>query len=253
MSNWVSYRRTGMVATITMDDGKVNGLSPSMLREINGALDRAEADKAVVILTGREGVFSAGFDLRILKAGRFDAVTMLRSGFELAERLLSFPFPVVVACNGHALAMGTFLLLSADYRIGVSGPYKFAANEVAIGLTVPRAAIEVCRQRLTPAIFSRAVMLSEVFSPETAIQAGFLDAVVAPEELQSFAATYAEKLSKLDMKAHSKTKLRARKHTLQAVRAGIKADMREIMIMGVQRFLGAKLGKGTARTSAETT
>ena len=90
---------------------------------------------------------------------------MLRAGFELAERMLSFPMPVVIACTGHAVAMGVFLVLSGDYRIGVAGRYKITANEVAIGLTLPRAAIEICRQRLTPAHFSRATVLAEVFPP----------------------------------------------------------------------------------------
>ena len=116
-----------------MDDGKVNALSPQMFTEINAAFDRAESDRAVVVLTGREGVFSGGFDLPLLRAGGPDSIAMLRSGFELAERTLSFPMPVVIACTGHAMAMGVFLLLSGDYRVGAAGPYKYSANEVAIG------------------------------------------------------------------------------------------------------------------------
>src|SRR6185312_6230463 len=112
---------------------------------------------------GRAGVFSAGFDLKVLRAGGPNARTMLRAGFELAERMLSFPMPVVIACTGHAVAMGVFLVLSGDYRIGVAGRYKITANEVAIGITLPRAAIEICRQRLTPAHFSRATVPAEVF------------------------------------------------------------------------------------------
>ncbi len=133
-----------------MDDGKVNVLSIPMLGEINAALDQAESAGAVVVLTGRDGRFSGGFDLAVLRAGGPDALTMLRGGFDLAERLLTFPTPVVVACSGHAIAMAAFLLLSGDYRIGAAGPFKITANEVAIGLPMPMAAIEICRQRLTP-------------------------------------------------------------------------------------------------------
>src|SRR6266567_6223635 len=111
----VSYRLEGSVATITMDDGKVNCLSMRMLTELNAALDRAMADRAVVVLTGRPGVFSAGLDLPVLRAGGAAAFAMLRAGFELAARILSFPAPVLVACTGHAVAMGAFLLLSGDY------------------------------------------------------------------------------------------------------------------------------------------
>ena len=169
MGSLVRYDFDGSVARITMDDGKVNVLSQEMLAEVNDALNRAEANAAIVALAGRAGVFSAGFDLKVLRAGGPSARTMLRAGFELAERILSFPMPVVIACTGHAVAMGVFLMLSGDYRIGVAGPYKITANEVAIGVTLPRAAIEICRQRLTPAHFNRATVLAEVFPPAGAV------------------------------------------------------------------------------------
>ncbi len=155
MTDLLSYELNDSIATITLDDGRVNVLSPRMLSDINGALDRAEADDAIVVLAGRPGVFSAGFDLKILRAGGDEALAMLRAGFELAARVLSFPKPVVVACSGHAIAMGVFLLLSGDYRVGAAGPYKITANEVAIGLTMPRTAVEICRQRLALAHFNQ--------------------------------------------------------------------------------------------------
>src|SRR5262245_31356964 len=103
-----------------MDDGKVNALSPPMLGELAGALDRAAADRAAVLLTGREAVFSAGFDLPTLRVGGAESVAMVRAGFELAARLLAFPTPVTIACTGHAVAMGALLLLSGDYRVGAA-------------------------------------------------------------------------------------------------------------------------------------
>lgn len=224
MATLVTYRLEGSTATIGLDDGKVNALSLEMLTEINGALDRAEADRATVVLTGREGVFSAGFDLPVLRRGGPDAVAMLRAGFELAERLLSFSTPVLLVCTGHAVAMGVFLLLSGDYRLGAVGPYKITANEVAIGLTMPRAAVEICRQRLTPAHFNRAVILAEPFTPADAVTAGFLDRVVDPAELHHTARTTAEALGGLDLDAHAATKQRAREAALRAIREGIAAD-----------------------------
>lgn len=224
MSTLVGYRQEGAVATITIDDGKVNAMSPRMITEINAALDRAESDRAVALLCGRQGVFSAGFDLPVLRAGGYEAGAMVRAGFELAERVLSFPTPVVVACTGHAVAMGVFLLLSGDYRIGAAGGYKITANEVAIGLTMPRAAVEILRQRLAPAHFNRAVTIAEPFGPDTAVAAGFLDRVVAPEELPDAARAVATQLTALDMPAHAASKLRARAQTLAALRAGIDID-----------------------------
>jgi enoyl-CoA hydratase len=224
MDRLTCYRLDGGVASIIMDDGKVNAMSPEMIAELNEALDRAKADRAVVLLTGREGVLSAGFHLPTLRAGGSEAIDMVRSGFELAARLLSFPTPVVIACNGHAVAMGVFLLLSGDYRIGVAGPYKLMANEVAIGLTIPRPAVEILRQRLTPAYFNRATILSEPCPPERAVDAGFLDQVVEAAQLQNAARGVAEALSALDMQAHAASKLRARRSVLDAIRAGIEAD-----------------------------
>jgi enoyl-CoA hydratase len=224
MDTLVTYERDGALATIAMDDGKVNALSLAMLRQLDAAFDRAQADHAVVVLTGREGVFSAGFDLPVLRAGGPEAEAMLFAGFELAERILSFSTPVLIACTGHAVAMGVFLLLSADYRVGVSGPYRITANEVAIGLTMPRAAVEICRQRLTPAHFNRAVVLAEVYAPVDAVDAGFLDRVVAPSDLGDVARTIADALAGLDLAAHAATKQRARRGALTLVRAAIEAD-----------------------------
>jgi len=224
MSDLVTCRLDGPVATITMDDGKVNALSLGMLGELGTALDRAEADRAVVVLTGRPGRFSAGFDLGTLRGGGDDARQMVRDGFELAERLLSFPTPVVVACTGHTIAMALFLVLSADYRLGAAGQYQLTANEVAIGLPLPQAAIELCRQRVSPAAFTRVTMLAEVFPPDAAVDAGLLDRVVAPDDLAAAAHTAALGFADLDLAAHQATKLRARAETLTALRAAIEAD-----------------------------
>ncbi|MER6000574.1 crotonase/enoyl-CoA hydratase family protein [Nonomuraea angiospora] len=225
MGTLVSYQLKDSVATITMDDGKVNAVSVQMLTELGAALDRAAADSAVVLLEGREGVFSAGFDLKALAAGGDGALALVRGGFELAERLLSFPTPVVAACTGHAVAMGAFLLLSADYRVGAAGPYRLVANEVALGITMPYAAVEILRQRLTPACFTRAVLLAETFSPDDGVAAGFLDRVVEPARVSDVARETAEALTGLNMRAHAATKARARRRTLEAMRAGIAEEL----------------------------
>jgi enoyl-CoA hydratase len=169
-----------------------NALSPEVLRAVYRALDRAEADNASVIITGREEVFSAGFDLGVMKRGGLEALRMLGSGYSLTARVLSYPHPVIAACNGHSLAMGVFLMLSTDYVIGSRGDYKIAANEVAIGLKLPRVAAAMLRHRLTPAALQRAAILSEYFDVESAQRAGFFDEVVEPAELKTRAEAHAE-------------------------------------------------------------
>jgi enoyl-CoA hydratase len=230
MAELVTYQLEKSVATITLDDGKANALSPVMLTAINAALDRALADKAVVIVTGRSGIFSGGFDLKVMGRGGDEAYGMLMAGFRLAERMLAFPRPIIVACNGHALAMGVFVLLAADYRIGVDGAYKIGANEVAIGMTMPRSAIEVCRQRLTPAHFNRAMNQAEIWKPADAVGAGFLDEAVPEEELMPAAHRAAARMLALNLPAHTATKLRVREGTLKALRAAIDADDAEARV-----------------------
>jgi enoyl-CoA hydratase len=149
---------------------------------------------------------------------------MLEDGFELALRLLEHQTPVVIATNGHTVAMGVFLLLSGDYRLGVDGAFQIVANEVAIGMTMPWAAIEICRQRLTPSHFNRVVNLAEAYSPAQGVAAGLLDQVVAAEDLLPAATTMAQRLARLDRKAHAATKLRTRRAALTAIRAGLEKD-----------------------------
>ncbi len=224
MGSLVSYQLDDGVATIVMDDGKANALSSQMLASIGEALDRSVADAAAVVLTGRPGVFSGGFDLKVMSAGGADAARMLEDGFELALRLLEHPNPVVIASNGHTIAMGVFLLLSGDYRIGIDGPFRIVANEVAIGMTMPWAAIEICRQRLAPAHFHRVLNLSEVYMPAEAVAAGLLDRVVAADDLLPTATSLASGFAGLDRRAHASTKLRVRHAGLNAIRAGLEMD-----------------------------
>lgn len=230
----VQYSLQGGVATICIDDGKRNALSPQVLREICEALDQAESDKALVILTGRESVFSAGFDLHVMKRGGMSALGMLRAGYALTARILSYPHPVIAACNGHVMAMGVFLMLSADYVIGSRGEFKISANEVAIGLTMPRVAAAMLRHRLNPAAYQRAVNLSEYFDVDGALAAGFFDELVDPAELAPRAEALATELSELDQRAHKASKRRIRAALIRKIRLSIPLDLWDAALMGLR-------------------
>jgi enoyl-CoA hydratase len=232
--NSVHYRLEGPVATVRIDDGKRNALSPQVLDEIYEALDRAEADRATVILTGRESVFSAGFDLNVMKRGGANAIRMLRSGYALTARVMAYPYPVIAACNGHSFAMGVFLMLSADYVIGSRGDFRISANEVAIGLTMPRVAAAMLRHRLHPAAYQRAVTLSEAFDPEGALNAGFFDELVAHDELPARAESRAAEFAKLDARAHTASKRRIRGALTRKIRFSIPLDLLDAMMMGLR-------------------
>lgn len=232
MTSAVQYELADGVGAITLDDGKANVLTLDVFAAIHDAIDRAEADGAAIVFAGRPERFCAGFDIKVLSGGGPDAPDLLRAGFETSYRLLAHPRPVVIACTGHAYAMGAFLLLSGDHRIGVAGAdHRITANEVAIGLTMPHTAIEICRQRLTRAHFERAVLLSEVFTPETAVAAGFLDELVAPGELLDAARAKASALLGLHLGALAATKARTRAATLEAMRQAIERDDAEFRSM----------------------
>ena len=234
-SEFVQYDVDDGVAVIRIDDGKRNALSPQVLRELYAAFDRAEADRATVVLTGREDVFSAGFDLKVMNRGGAAALRMLRAGYGLPARVLAYPYPVVAACNGHSMAMGVFLMLSADYVIGSRGDFRISANEVAIGMTMPRVAAAVLRNRLTPAAFQRAVTLAEFFDVDTASEAGFFDEVVEPNELLTSARQLAKKFSALDAHAHKASKRQVRAALIRRIRYSIPLDLVSALRQGIRR------------------
>jgi enoyl-CoA hydratase len=218
----VTYRRDESIAIIAMDDGKVNVLGPTMQHALNDALDNAGRDDVgAVVIAGNDRVFSGGFDLKILTSGAAQpAIDMLKGGFELSHRLLSYPKPVVMACTGHAIAMGAFLLCCGDHRVAAPA-YNIQANEVAIGMTIPYAALEAMKLRLAPAAYQQAAGLAKTFFGETATAAGWLDEIVLPNMVLSRAEEAAREFATLDQRAHAATKLRTRAEALTAIRAGI--------------------------------
>jgi enoyl-CoA hydratase len=223
MTSAVSYELTESVATITLDDGKVNVLGPDMQSSINEALDRAEKDSAkAVVITGNQRVFSGGFDLAVFQSGDAKAALgMLGGGFELSVRCLTFPVPVIMAATGPAIAMGSFLLLSGDHRVG-QPKSRCQAIEVAIGMTIPISAIEIMRQRLTPAAFERGCSLAATFAGDEALAAGWLDEIVEADRVLARAQEVAaQAASTLHAGAHLATKLKARESALKAIQAGI--------------------------------
>jgi enoyl-CoA hydratase len=225
MSELVHYELDGAIASIAIDDGKLNVFSIAMLQALRAALDEAERDGAVVVLRGREGCFSAGFDMSVFGEGAEPILEMLTLGARLAERVLSFPRPVLVACSGHAVAAGAFLPLAADVRIGADGPFRIGLNEVQIGLTVPSFAIELARGRLAPAHFDAAVVGARMYDPAGAVIAGFLDRTVSAEELEQASLAAAGTLAGLNVAAHAATKRRARAETLGRLRAAIEDEL----------------------------
>ena len=197
MTDLVNYQLDGKVATITLQNGKVNAMSPDHIAAINGALDQAEQDKAIVMIVGQPGIFSAGFDLKVFQANPVNGVEMVKAGSTLCRRLLAFPTPVIGVCTGHSVAQGCFTLMACDYRVGVDGPFQLGLNEVQIGMTMHHFGIELPRARLTPSYFQRSVNNAQMYSPAEAVEGGFLDKIVPADDLMKTAMAEAQRLSGL--------------------------------------------------------
>jgi len=225
MNGTVTVSIENGVANILMDDGKANVLGYNMWDQLEAAFDQAEAAGAVVILQGRDGIFSGGFDLKEMGKGPQNALELTARGSQMARRILAFPTPVIGVSTGHCIAMGAFLMLACDYRIGAAGEYKIGLNETMIGMTMHNFGIELARYRIPLAYFSRAVINAEIWSPEDAISAGFYDRTVPVEHLGVAAAKAAEMFGNLDMGAFNGTKNKSRKGFLELLDQCIAADL----------------------------
>lgn len=216
------------IATITMDDGKVNALSPSMQAELNEHLDEVDGNDAVkaVVLNGREGVFSAGFDLGIMGEGDMKAIVeMVAGGGELVRRLYGFRVPVVAAANGHAIAAGAFTLLGCDVRVGTTGKAKIGMNEVAIGMAVPNWAITIASHRLSNRHLNRSLLNARLTDGAGALDVGFLDVTVDGDDVIPTAIAEAHALAaSLDPSSYVEMIRRYRGDTLDTMAAQIAAD-----------------------------
>jgi enoyl-CoA hydratase len=218
-----SVRMEEGAAWITLDDGKVNAMSFEMLREIEQRLDEARASGGPVVIKGRPGIFSAGFDMKTFARGEEASLQMVRAGVRLIQTVLAYPRPVVTACTGHAYPMGAFLMLSADVRFGSAGPWKIGLNEVAIKLAVPQFAVELARYRLTPPGVAR-LATAAMFGPEVALRLGYLDYVVNDEELDAVVLREVERLKGLDWESYEVTKQRLNGPVLSAIALATASD-----------------------------
>lgn len=195
------------IAEISLDDGKANALSENMLEALLKALEEAAAADCAVLISGRSGILSGGYDRKLIDAGGPARDAMRAAGDRLTLAMLDFPAPLVIASTGHAMAKAAFMLLLADYRVGIDGPFKVGLNEVAIGMTMPDAAMPQARARLNPAWLSRCALQSEILNPDQACQAGFYDELVSAEQLLDRAREKTKALAALDRKAYRETRL----------------------------------------------
>ena len=195
------------ISIITLDDGKANVFSPKMIQDVNQCLDKVPTESGALIITGREGMFSAGFDLKIISAGDIQAtMDMSLSGFKLLSRIFSFPRPILAACSGHGIALGTFLLCCCDYRIGVKGDYMIGANEMRTNMVIPIPILELISHRVTASHKYRAILGAEMYSIQSGVEAGLIDEIVDSKDLMEAAMLKAKDLASMGHPSYTLTK-----------------------------------------------
>ena len=194
------------MAVVRVDVGKVNVLTHEVIAALQESLDRAEQEAKAVVMAGRPGKFTAGFDLKVMQSGPEAASNLFRAGMDLFVRLYEFPVPVVAACTGHAFAAGAIWLMSCDVRIGADMDVKIGLNETAIGMVLPTSVVTLARERLSPRHVHSSVLLARLYSPNQATDVGFLDWVVPAEDLEEAAIAEATGLAEgLSLKAFAGT------------------------------------------------
>jgi enoyl-CoA hydratase len=218
----LNYSLENGVAVLAVDDGKANAVGHGFLDAVNDGLDKAESEAQAVLLTGRDGVFSAGFDLKEIQQGPEAAAALVNRGAQLMLRLFSYPLPVVAAASGHAIAAGAFILLAADTRIGAAGDFRIGLNETAIGMSLPVFALELSRERLSKRHQTASFIQAQLYDPEAAKQVGFLDEVVAPDQLLPTAMAQAAALGELPTEAYTANKLILRQAAIATIKDSIR-------------------------------
>lgn len=207
MSERLQFSLSDGLAEIALDDGKVNALSEQMLEELLAAMAEAAAANAALLISGRPGCFSAGYDRKLIDSGGPACDAMRAAGDRLTLAMLDYPAPLVIASSGHAMAKAGFMLLLADYRVGAAGDWRVALNEVAIGMPMPRAAMAIARERVATHWLSRAALQAQGLNPEQAQAAGFYDAVQAPEQVLEHAREQLQRLAALPRAAYRDTRM----------------------------------------------
>ena len=219
------------VRTLRLEHGKPNSISQAVAEELSAALAQAAEEESVsaIVLLGRDGMFSGGFDLATMGQGADAARDMVIAGGRLAMDVYGHPKPVVVGCGGHAIAMGCFLVMAGDERIGAEGAFKIGMNETAIGMTLPQFGFELARARLSKRHFDRAVVHSTIYDPAGAVEIGVLDRLVAGDRLEAEAIVAAARLGELKQPAFRNNKRRAHEKTIDRILAKIDEDVAGLM------------------------
>jgi len=217
----MSYSLENGIAVLRFDDGKANAVSHAFIDAMMEGLEQAEADAGAAVVLGREGVFSAGFDLKEIQKGPDAAAKLVGRGAEMMHRMFGLPMPLVAGCTGHAIAAGGFMLLASDTRIGAAGDFRIGLNETAINMVLPVFGFELARNRLSKRHQTASVIQAQLFEPQEARDAGFLDQVVDAANVEAACLEAAAKLAELPKDVYGAQKRKLREAPLATMAADL--------------------------------
>lgn len=223
MSDLLSYELTDDVATIHLDDGKANAFSNLMFDAVDAAMDKADAEAKIIVIRGRAGIFSAGYNLKELMLGGDTAVQLVKRGSDFAVRMMETRKPIIVAGDGHVIALGAFLFLAADYRIGKNGPFQVGLPETANGLPMHNFGRELAMPRLSQRHFSRAFINGEMFTPDAAVEVGYLDEAV--DDVDAAIAKRIDFFKSISLNAFAINKPRGHQTLMPGLKQAIQDDL----------------------------
>lgn len=228
MIDAVQVERIDSVLVAHIDDGRANALSFDVIEQLGAAIDRAESDDDIgaMVVHGRDGRFSGGFDLDVILGddmGRI--IALVADGGDLVRRCWGCSVPVVAACTGSAVAAGALVLLGCDVRIGADVPAKIGLNEVANKMVLPDWALTITTDRLSRRHVHRATANARLTGSTEAVDVGFLDEVVPADQVLTRATEVAAGLADtLDPSAYARTVQKVRGRVLDQMAAEIAAD-----------------------------
>lgn len=218
------------VASIVMDDGKANAMDPVFFGRLNAALDQAQADGArLVIISGREGIFSGGLNVKLLPTlSPEQLIEMVTEFGRTMTRVYTFPLPVVAALTGHTIAGGCQLAFCCDRRYWVEGPWRMQMNEMLTGMMFPSWMVNIF-QRTVPIPFQMEMLLhAHTYSPAEALAKGLIHGL-APEgsDVAALARESCVDLTILNPKAYAASKKLIRASEAEAALARMTAEVEE--------------------------
>jgi len=217
---YVETERIGQLTVVKISRSPVNAITLELATEIALAFKSAIESRAkAIVLTGLDGYFSAGVDLKEVPTYTSEQqASMVTAINQLVAMVYGCPKPVVGAISGHAIAGGLVVALCCDHRVGAEGDFKLGLTEAKAGVPFPAAALEVARKELMPAAARQLVLANRLISPDEALAMGVLDELVPLEWMRERSTEVAQELSKIPPETFARTKAALRGDALTYMR-----------------------------------